>query len=157
MNHAMARFEKWLLPVSAAMALLVLLVAQFFVPVNWTAVSAIGGALGAGAAWRAAAASERTGENALRAVALTVRPQLVIRLAKALGGGAVVWVWNTSKWAAQDVRIEVRLRDGRVVRDSVTRIVPASEGGCATRCTRYDVDREGSRRVRAGPGGREDH
>lgn len=111
---------------------------------SWEAVSALaaaGGAIAAAvgsvAAWRAASASRATSRDALEALAVGIRPQLVIDFdgvarANADGepppGALVAEVSSISDWAATDLRLEVRFRDGRLVHRTTERLAPSSVG-----------------------------
>jgi hypothetical protein len=99
--------------------------------VDPNAVAAVAGAVAAGAAWRAASESSATARDAREALGLATKPTLDAGVGGDVhaddGSGntrryANAWVANRSVWPAADVDVEVRMRDGRVLRRHFDRL-----------------------------------
>jgi hypothetical protein len=94
--------------------------------INWAAVGAIAAAFGSFAAWRSASASQRTSEDALRALAISTRPDIALVIAPIFRNPAeprlLVWIGNKSEWDARNVDAEVVMTDGTTHRATAERL-----------------------------------
>jgi hypothetical protein len=80
------------------------------------AVGALGSALGAAAAWRAASSSARTARDANEAIALVIHPVLVLRSTWPIQGDGfkrvLLPLTFMGGWPARDVKVEIYFTDG---------------------------------------------
>ncbi len=88
-------------------------------------VAAVATSAAAGAAWRSARASQRTSQDAQRALAVGIAPMLTI---EALRWGEPerdqLVVENRSEWDALSVEVEVVLKSGQQFREHAERLRP---------------------------------
>lgn len=102
-----------------------------FLGIGATALAAIMGAVAAIAAWRSAKYSQATSHDALEALALGIKPQLVFAPTLYHEGGKdsqyFLMVRNPSEWDATDIDVEVLLRNGKTIHSHTERL-PALHG-----------------------------
>src|SRR4051794_6958514 len=102
----------------------------------WEAVGAIAAAAGAGAAWRAALASQRTSEDAREALAVGIEPQLsvvVFQPTREVDAPMpsptrmALVVLNSARWPAADLDLTITYADGDRVHERNALLDPMTE------------------------------
>jgi hypothetical protein len=88
-------------------------------------VGGIGAAVGGYGAWQAAKASLSAAEQARNALALGLHPRLHAEYYMESGGTLVARVQVRNDRSSRDLSLEVRLRDGRLIRASRDSLGPA--------------------------------
>jgi hypothetical protein len=104
----------------------------------WAAVGGIGSLLGAGAAWRAALASERTSREAREALAHAIEPDPLVEVLQAARDPAnprpghtslYSRVVNMDRWTANDLELRATFADGEVIKHTKPRLEPYAPRG----------------------------
>lgn len=92
----------------------------------FTAVGGIAGAVATFFAWRSAKASRDTGRDAREALAIAVEPEVFVGYGNVAERNGFL-ISNGSKFDAVDVEVEVRRRDGDLVRSTRERLARSTE------------------------------